>query len=124
MSRFHNYLHTVLTRYRPKPKIRKEHNLLSANNGTVEEEEDTVRESCPSASMLTQFEDPWYHYALLASSKPSFITCTALFSSQRQNLTLALISDSPTINLQQMSPVTVPRMFLHDLFIHTQPFQI
>jgi hypothetical protein len=43
-SRFCNHPHTVLTRYRPRPKIRKEHNLLSANNGTVEEEEDAVRE--------------------------------------------------------------------------------
>jgi hypothetical protein len=44
ISRFRNHPHTVLTRYRPRPKIRKEHNLLSANNGTIEEEEDTVRE--------------------------------------------------------------------------------
>jgi hypothetical protein len=43
--RFRNHPYTVLTRYRPKPKIRKEHNLLSANDGTVEEEEDIVRET-------------------------------------------------------------------------------
>ncbi|KAG8793103.1 hypothetical protein FRC17_008498, partial [Serendipita sp. 399] len=65
-----------LTRYRKKPKARKEHNLLSSKNETVIEEEDD------QSGLIV----PYWH----------------------PNLTLALISDSPVLNLQQIAPVIYP----------------
>ncbi|PVF99354.1 cleft lip and palate transmembrane 1 [Serendipita vermifera] len=73
-----HHVRKLLTRYRPRPKIRKEHNLLTSKNETVVEEEDDQ----PRLIM------PYWH----------------------PNLTLALISDSPTLNLQQIMPVIHPHI--------------
>lgn len=100
----------VLTRYRPRPKIRKEHHLLTSKNETIaeEEEEDNVRICSSVTPLLILFQDSWSYYALLASCR----FCVLSFimpSNSIQNLTLALISDSPTLDLQKLAPVAVPR---------------
>lgn len=76
-----HHVRKMLTRYRKKPKVRKEHNLLSSKDEKpVEEEEDNT------PGIIA----PYWH----------------------PNLTLALISDSPSLNLQQMAPAVVPHIHI------------
>ncbi|KAG8793527.1 hypothetical protein FRC16_010921 [Serendipita sp. 398] len=74
-----HHVRKLLTRYRKKPKTRKEHNLLTSKNETVVEEEEDDQ-----SGLIV----PYWH----------------------PNLTLALISDSPVLNLRQIAPVIYPHL--------------
>jgi Cleft lip and palate transmembrane protein 1 (CLPTM1) len=101
----------VLTRYLPRPKIRKERNLLQHKIGGVDEQEEpevrsgalTVNSLLPDGQAPDTIVSFWHQVrsAIYAASNTADVF--------RQNLTLALVSDAAVLQYAQSPPPITER---------------
>ena len=97
---------SVLTRYFPKPKVRKEKLLLSSTEDALEEVEEIVSDYTHAVSeqLSSRCEGGDNYCFILAPGGSEPLSARVLVTYSRQNLTLALVSDNPQIPYAQIPP--------------------
>lgn len=103
----------VLTRYLPRPKIRKERNLLQDKNAMAEGEDETevrsgaliIGSPLPDKQVADTIVSYWHQVCSSVIPRPTLqllIRCL-------QNLTLALVSDATVLQYAQLPPPIAER---------------